>query len=188
MKNTLNQRPLHYFHLRDYKNPVNLSHAVGTIGMTRYLYAFVHTFPSQTHFGMDSEIIKYGKGADFEWQKGAWGNRVYRQAGNIPGWDTMLSGPNGQEMFIDYIPAYQVRYNRSVHKDNVIVMVWDFTTYQFLSESQFDITLRQFEDFLIEEYKKTHNGVSPAGNTKKAIAPNQTVVADATFNVLFDQA
>jgi len=186
MKTILNQQPSYHFYLRDYRNPINLSHAIATIGMTRYLYAFVHLFPNPETFSMDTDVIKYGKGADFEWQKGTWGSRVYRQAGNIPGWDVMLSGPNGEEMLTEYLPAYQTRHNRSVHRNDVVVMIWDFTTYQFPSESQFDVTLRQFEDFLIQQYKDSHNGVSPAGNTNRAILPNRTVVSDVIFGALFD--
>jgi hypothetical protein len=185
MKTIINQQNSYCFYLRDYKNPVNLSHAIGAVGITRYIYAFVHLFANTDSFGLSSEIIKYGKGADLEWQKGAWGNRVYRQAGHIPGWDSMLNGPNGSEMFTEYLPAYQARYNRSVHKNDVTVMIWDFTTYKFPSESQFDVTLRQFEDFFIEEYKRSHNGISPVGNVNRAIIPNQSVVADVIFDTLF---
>lgn len=185
MKNIIQQRPLYKFYLRDYQNPVNLSHAIGSIGATRYIYGFAHLFINQETAEMQSAMIKYGKGADYEWQKGAWGNRVYRQAGNIPGWDYMLTGPNGSEMLTEYIPAYQDKYKRMVHKDDVVVMLWDFTTYRFLSEHQWDLCLRQFENYFIEEHEKRH-GFKPPGNVKSAVTANVTVVSDQTFNTLFD--
>lgn len=184
MKSILQQIPFYKFYLRDYKHPKNLSHAVGVIGSTRYCYAFVHLYHDPEEFDIKSSVIKYGKGADFEWQKGNWGDRVYRQAGNIPGWDLMLTGPNGSEMLTEYIPAYQNKHNRMVHKDDVIVLIWDFTTYTFLSEHQWDLCLRQFESFLIDEHERNF-GFRPPGNLKNAAAPNTTVVSDQTFNTLF---
>lgn len=185
MKSILQQIPFYQFSLRDYKHPKNLSHAIGVIGSTRYCYAFVHVYHDNNEFMIKSAVIKYGKGADFEWQKGNWGDRVYRQAGNIPGWDVMLTGDSGKEMSRDYIPAYQAQYNRPVHKDDVIVLLWDFTNYKFTSEHQWDLCLRQFENFLIEEHERNH-GSRPPGNVKNAAMPNATVVSDKTFADLFE--
>jgi len=184
MKSIVQQIPFYKFYLRDYDHPVNLSHAVGVIGSTRYCYGFAHLYADPETFDIKSAMIKYGKGADFEWQRGNWGSRVYRQAGNIPGWDVMLSGPNGQEMLTEYIPAYQNKHNRTVHKNDVVVLLWDFTRYQFVSEHQWDVCLRQFENFFIEEHERNF-GYRPPGNVKSAVTANTTVVSDQTFNTLF---
>ena len=184
MKSIIQQLPFYQFYLRDYTHPKNLSHAIGVIGSTRYCYAFTHLYRDTEKFTINSAVIKYGKGADFEWQKGNWGDRVYRQAGNIPGWDVMLTGESGEEMIKNYIPAYQAKYNRTVHKDDVAVLLWDFSTYKFISEHQWDLCLRQFENFFIEEHERNF-GFRPPGNTKNAVTPGTTVVSDQTFDTLF---
>jgi hypothetical protein len=184
MKSIIQQIPFYKFYLRDYKHPINISHAIGVIGATRYIYGFAHMYTDHETFDLKSSIIKYGKGADFEWQKGTWGSRVYRQAGNIPGWNAMLTGPNGSEMITDYIPAYQNQFTRTVHRDDVVLLFWDFTCYQFTSEHQWDLCLRQFENYFIDEHEKNY-GYRPPGNVKNAVPPNTTVVADQTFDTLF---
>lgn len=185
MKQITPQIPVHKFFLRDFQEPIELSYAIKDLGITRMIYTFVHLYIDRDEFSVKSDVIKYGKGADYEWQRGTWGSRVYRQAGNIPGWTTPLTGPNGEEMLLDYLPKYEVRTDRKVHKDDVIVLVADFTNYKFLAESQFDVELRQFENHYIEQYNQQY-GMNPAGNAiSESASKNKGIVADNTWNNLF---
>jgi hypothetical protein len=185
MKQISPQTPIYKFFLRDYQEPIELSHAIRDLKITRMIYTFVHSYIDEDEFTLKTDVIKYGKGADYEWQRGTWGSRVYRQAGNIPGWTNPLTGPNGEEMLLDYLPNYQVRTQRIVHKDDIIVMVADFTNYKFLSESQFDTELRQVENHYIEQYNQCH-GFNPAGNSiSETASKNKGIVADVTWKSLF---
>lgn len=185
MKQLAPNIPVHKFFLRDYQEPIELSYAIGKLSITRMIYTFAHLYVDRDELTVKTDVIKYGKGADYEWHRGTWGSRVYRQAGNIPGWTNPLTGPNGEEMLIDYLPKYQVRTGRIVHKNDVIVLVADFTNYKFLSESQFDVELRQFENHYIEKYKQNY-GVNPAGNAiSETASKNKGIVSDETWEGLF---
>ena len=183
MKNIIAQRTRYDFYLRDYNDPIELSRAIGQLKITRMVYSFVHLY--YNGITLKTDVIKYGKGADLEWQRGTWGSRVYRQAGNITGWNRPLTGDSGKEMREDYIPTYQQRTGRNVDKNQIIVLIWDFTDYKFLSEDQFDVELRKVENYFIEEYRNKH-GINPAGNViSESAAKNASVVSDATWNNLF---
>jgi hypothetical protein len=184
IKQVLAQVPRHIFYLKNYNSPIDLSHAVKALGMTRMIYAFSHVYYDVDQLVAD--ILKYGQGADYEWQRGTYGSRIYRQAGNLPGWGGLeLQGPNGKEMK-DIVDQYTQQTGRVVHKDDVGIMVWDFTNFSFPSEQLFKKFLEKVENYLIENYQIRNNGKMPVGNIKtEAHAKDFSYVDDLQFNSLF---
>jgi len=185
IKQVLAQVPRHIIYLKNYSSPIELSWNIKNLGITRMVYSFAHMYTEEEQLLAD--ILKYGQGADYEWQRGTWGSRVYRQSGNIPGWgETTLQGPNGKEMKY-IVDQYVQETGRIVHKDDVAVVVWDFTNFKFPSEQFFKKFLEKVENYLIENYQTKHNGKMPVGNIKdEAHAKEFSFVEDAQFNSLFD--
>lgn len=147
------------------------------------IYGFAHVFESNNQWLAD--ILKYGQGADYEWQSGTWGSRIYRQAGNIPGWGShALQGPNGAEMRT-VVSDYQQQTGRTVHKDKISIVVWDFTNYVFPDENFYKKFLAKIENYLIENYQNK-NGKLPVGNIKtESHAKDFYYVDNKTLNNLF---
>lgn len=183
MQHILSQQPQYILSLKNYAEPIEVSHAIKNLKITRMIYGFIHNYVENNQAATD--VFKYGQGADYEWQRGCWGARIYRQAGNIPGWTNMLYGPNGKEMRVitdDYINAT----GRIVHKNDVTILVYDFTNFVFPTESQFKRYLEKVENYLIEDYRNTYHK-NPIGNIKdEAHAKNSSSVTDAQFNTLFN--
>ena len=88
MQHILAQNPQYILSLKNYAEPIEVSHAIKNLKITRMIYGFIHNYVENNQATTD--VFKYGQGADYEWQRGCWGTRIYRQAGNIPGWTNML--------------------------------------------------------------------------------------------------
>jgi len=186
IRQVLLQLPQYIFYLKNYNAPIELSHEIKKLKMTRMIYEVQHLY-----YGTNNpitDIIKYGQGADNEWERNnTWGSRIYRQAGNIPGWGkNMLTGPNGEDMkFI--IKDYTNATKRIVHKDDIAFKVWDFTNFKFPSKSRFKRYLEKVENHLIEEYICQNSGNMPIGNIKtESHAKEFSFVDDSHFDSLFE--
>lgn len=174
--------PYYVFSLKNYRNPIELSHHFSQRDIKTYIYGFTHSYAP----GHPYDVIRYGQSNDNEWQRGTFGSRVYREAGNIPGWARPLTGPNGEEMRLDYLPRYQSKTGRIVHKDDVAVQVWDFTNFNFPSISQIQLYLEKVEHHQMTEYANV-KGYIPHGNkSDEGHAANKTFVSDELFGTLFD--
>lgn len=135
-----------------------------------YVYAF-------EYMGI---IMKYG----VQYQAGdGHGNRIYRQAFHIPGWEKPcspnMSGDDMRDIINEHFP--------SIHKDHVTIHVWDMTNYPqtILNDHKFDINMleRQF----IKEHIEKH-GRKPLGNIKdEEHMDKKCGVLNAVFNNLFEE-
>ena len=119
--------------LDDYTDIYGIMH-----GIERYTYAFV----------FNGEVIKYGVSAD---NARMYGERLYRQAGHLPGWKKpSLTGPSGGDM--DYIN----RYGKSLNRHGMVIIVTDMT----------NCTRAECEDlerYLIDTFIN-NTGAAPIGN------------------------
>jgi len=137
-------------------------------GVTDYCYAFTHI----------TGTMKFGQSDNNEWEKGSWGERIYRQAWHIPGWNIKCSPNMSGKEFLDTIAHYP-----NIHKDDVIVKIWDMTNYAFLSKDNHKFELTALENQLIEAYE-TMTGCTPIGNKQNLnFIKNKAVVSDSTLEL-----
>lgn len=124
--------------LDDYTDITDIMH-----GVDRYTY----------EFSFNGETIKYGVSAD---NARKYGDRLYRQAGHLPGWKRpLLEGPSGAEM--DYINRdYINQRGRSLNRHGMIITVTDMT-------GQTKAECEELERYLIDNYINNH-GKAPIGN------------------------
>jgi hypothetical protein len=184
MKAILQQLPQHIFHLKNLNGYREVSWAIGNLKMTKMIYSFIHLYNDNGQ--LTAEVLKYGKAADNEWMSGNWGDRVYRQAGHIPGWSKMLGAGSGDDM-VGILANYTQQTGRIVHKDDVAILIYDFTNFKFPSQNQFGLYLEKVENYLIENYQAKHQGRKPVGNIKdEAHAKHASFVDDDHFEQLFD--
>jgi hypothetical protein len=114
-------------------------------------------------FRYSSRIIKHGKAADNEWETGTWGNRIYRQAGGIHGWDGGgLHDTNAQEMregMDEHFPG--------VNRHDITITVYDYTDELVgKTEEEIDHRLLNEEHELVKQHLYEH-GAPPSLNIQK---------------------
>ena len=174
--------PYYVFSLKNYREPKNLSYDFKVREIQSYIYGFTHNYAP----GHPYDVIRYGQSNDNEWRRGTFGSRVYREAGNIPGWENPLTGPNGEEMLLEYLPSYQARTGRIVHKDDVAVQVWDFTNFDFPAIDKIQLYLEKVENYQMTQYESAHGHIPHGNKSNEAHAVNKTFVYDNHFDTLFD--
>jgi hypothetical protein len=112
------------------------------------------------------------------------GERVYRQAGHIPlGWTVTPASSSGADMRI-LCDQFLAEYGIPVHKNNVILEVYDLTNYprKWVGDNE-DMLICEGE--LIEQYEIIHKG-RPIGNIKPGRIEPRTSEADV-YNSIFDK-
>jgi len=137
-------------------------------GVKYYNYGF---------FDSNGKAFNYGKATDSEWKSGSWGNRIYRKAGGIPGWQHQIRGKGTDDM-IDLLK----RFLPDIKKDEVTIVVYDHTQDLIAAKSDnFEIEEYVFdhEHTLITEHSKLY-GETPALNIQKTRPHKPTM-----FNNLF---
>jgi hypothetical protein len=117
--------------------------------ITKYVYDFTY----------NSIVIKYGISADLSC---TWGERVYRQAGHLEGWEKRLSGSSGSDMRIineDYFDQYGSKLNR----DRMYLTIRDLTNAVNDHSTDRAWPCKKLERELIKEHIIRH-GKAPIGN------------------------
>ena len=147
--------------LKDYNTPRDICTVMADEKCKHYTYTF--------HYG--SKIIKHGKASDKEWQTGTWGNRIYRQAGGIPGWDYgELDDTSAREMRKGMEKCFP-----SVSRRDVIITVYDYTSdLAGKTEEEIDHVLLNEEHELVKQHLAEH-GAPPLLNvqgTRTRTKPN----------------
>ncbi|CAB4125400.1 hypothetical protein UFOVP181_46 [uncultured Caudovirales phage] len=133
--------------------PRELCYLMERQGVKYYTYTF------QTN----DAVIKYGKAADNEWQFGTWGNRIYRQAGGIPGWNgNELSDTSAVKMNVQLREHFP-----NVTRDQVVITIYDYTSeLEDLDQSEIDRILLNEEDALVKKHTEVY-GSPPKLNIQK---------------------
>jgi hypothetical protein len=137
-------------------------------GIEKYTYTF----------GCKEGILKHGLSGDTNSQIG---ERIYRQAGHLSGWNKRLSSPSGSDMRI-ISDEYEQKYSKPLDRKEMWIRVYDFTNTQ-----NPDVEIELHETYLIEESIKANNGRAPIGNkdfkTKKRVSKAKNTI---TLNKFFE--
>lgn len=141
------------------------------IGIKYYTYAFLY----------NNVVMKYGMSADNDWIRGSYGERVYRQAFQIPGWPTKPSPKSAGSDMLDVIKHFP-----NINKSNVCIKIWDMTNYPFAVQDDPKEEVLECERILLDMHEKSF-GYLPIGNVRdeRKIA-KKARVTDQLFNSMFD--
>ena len=150
-------------HLNNLAQPIEVSHAMRRAKIDAYAYAFV----------TDEGVIKYGESSDGSTTPG---ERIYRQAGHLPGWSKRPKSSSGAEMQL-LAEDFHAKYNRVLHKDTVSILV-------YRAENKEDAV--ELERDLINEIMLLC-GRAPMGNRDPKTKKKQRSLANQVrLNQLFD--
>lgn len=144
------------------------------VGVLDYVYAFIHR----------GDVMKYGQSSyKNPFRKDPHGERIYRQARYIPGWNSMPTTTNSSGS--DIIPVLD--HFNGIHKNNVRIHIWDMTGYNFAVKNNPEHELTVVENQLIENHRSVL-GYSPAGNLRdESHIKRKSVVTDRVFKNLFEE-
>jgi hypothetical protein len=115
--------------------------------ITHYVYIFTCT----------RGVVKYGYSAD---NSRTYGDRIYRQAGHLDGWNRKLGGSSGSDMRI-IAENYQNKYNETLDRNNMQLVIIDLSNYD-VPES-LESHCKNLERMLIDDSVDRH-GSAPIGN------------------------
>lgn len=140
-------------------------------GIKKYTYTF----------GCKEGILKHGLSGDDNSQIG---ERIYRQAGHLKGWNKRLNSSSGSDMRI-ISDSYEEKYGKPLDRKDMWIRVYDFTDAQFP-----DIEIEMHETHLIQETIQHSDGCAPMGNkdckTKKRVAKARNTMSLQKFFEGFD--
>ncbi len=114
-------------------------------GIKKYTYTF----------GCKEGVLKHGLSGDTNSQAG---DRIYRQAGHLEGWNGRLTSASGSDMRI-IADDYRAKYNKTLDRKDVWIQVHDFT-----DADNPDYEIEMHEQHLINESIKANDGRAPMGN------------------------
>lgn len=110
-------------------------------------------------------VLKYGYSAD---NSRNYGDRVYRQAGHLHGWNRRLNGSSGSDMRI-IADNYYEKYNTILDRNDVKLTIIDLSNYD-LPDTQ-EEHCKTLERMLIDDCI-ARNGAAPIGNVDNVTESN----------------
>jgi len=125
--------------VKDLLKPISLTKTMQQIGAYSYAYIIKH----------NGKIIKIGMSKD---NSAIYGERLYRQVANLPGWSTIPVSSCGKDI-LAAVMFFERKELVTVHKDNCSVEIWIGPKASSL------------EDELLTQYEALH-GCLPPGNPK----------------------
>jgi hypothetical protein len=167
----INKLPSFSIDLGQCLNAYEIKRLMKKTGVKYYTYAFIY----------NSTVMKYGMSADNDWMKGSYGERIYRQSFQIPGWPTKPSKKSSGNDMLDIIEKFP-----NINKNDVCVKVWDMTGYPFAVASQPKVEVGELEKQLFQNHFDKY-GALPVGNLRdEREMPKKYRVTDQLFNSIFD--
>jgi len=170
-----NKLPQFDIDLSQLNNACEIKGIMKKLGVINYVYAFVYK----------GSVMKYGQSSyTTTYRTDPHGERIYRQARYIPGWQDLPTTSNSSGG--DFIPVIDKFHD--IHKNDVSIHVWDMTNHSFSAEDfpKHDLTI--VENQLIEAHKESI-GYIPVGNINdESHIKNKSIVTDTVFNNLFETA
>ena len=141
--------------------------------IVKYNYSFIY----------EEEVIKYGISAD---KSKTWGERIYRQAGHLDGWNRKLapdsSGSDMQEISNEYFKLH----GRHLNRVGMLLVVVDMSDVASPDINDPVYPCKKLERELIKEHIE-RTGHAPIGNKKtEDYLDNKTFVTQDLWNSLFE--
>jgi len=131
---------------------LDLTGIMKQLKIVKYNYSFIY----------QEEVIKYGISAD---KSCTWGERIYRQAGHLDGWNRKLapgsSGSDMQDISNEYFTIRGTHLNRT----GMVIMVVDMSDVDSPMINDPSYPLKKLEREQIKAHIE-HTGCSPIGNKK----------------------
>lgn len=145
---------IYNFDFKNYLTVWDLEEEFRILKIKNYCYGFY----------TDQEVIKYGKGNDFEWESNYWGNRAVRQADAFPGWLVeRYTRCNSKKKFKKQMQEKGLSYTKS----DVSLIVYDYTEEcSLLPNDEVDNRLLLVEGRLVNDYVEKY-GRKPVCNVAK---------------------
>jgi hypothetical protein len=114
-------------------------------------------------------VLKYGIQYKFGGSGNDYGERVYTQAGHMPGWSkpNLKRSPSTKEDIQQMIAKIELTFNRSFHKDDVVLTIMDYTNAPFELDKPY-YELQRIENELVEAHE-LKTGYRPIGNKNKIV-------------------
>ena len=168
-------KPDHLIRLANEQNAANLMTFCKQRNLAKIAYGFLHMSPISNTL----RFMKFGRSGK------SIGERVYRQAGHIPGFRTRLLGSPGSDTK-EVILRYEEKYpEETVCKNDVSLAIWDVTNMYNPNAVDPVYNTRRCENALLDEHVKLF-GELPVGNIKDT--RNEMIkpyVAKTLLNELF---
>lgn len=163
MIQSLNNTPTYHFPLRDLNEPADIRRCARQNCWGAYVYVIT----------AGNTVLKYGMSKN----DGDAGDRIYRQAAHMRGWNRIFRSGAGADILIT-LNEHEDNIGRFVNRDDVSITVWD------LGDVPIE-TVKRIEAELIENYSKEF-GSKPIGNHKNHIKElGLRIVSKKHFNDLF---
>ena len=161
----LSKRPVLIINLKDLKVAYEIVQQFHKMNpkIGKYIY----------QFRMGNNVLKYGISSNNDKE----GDRAYRQAAHLPGWHKGLATSYYGEDMGKIVSDYNIKYNTFLHKDDVILTIWD------MKDVTFD-ELRREESKTILEHVEVYNE-PPIGNIEDYRKNLKPVVTTKHFDSLF---
>lgn len=162
--------------VKDLKQASEIMRRFKSHGIRQYAYSVKHYNPITKTY----DTMKIGMSADNSY---GYGERLYRQVANLPGWPSMPKSGCGKDI-ITVVYDYQLDTGLIVHKDDCIVEVWDVTNVpqRGLDKKR---AAEDAENELLDQYESLY-GKLPIGNPKDTRKiTGKPFVTNSIFDDLF---
>jgi hypothetical protein len=145
-------------YLKNLNAPSQILQICKKLYIQNYAYAFVYHDP----FTHEDTWLKIGRSAG-----GEIGERIYRQAGNVPGWTFPLQGPSGSDIkeIIEDFETNNPLCLGLCNIDHISIKIWDVTNVVNEHLTDHAYPSRVCENELLTEYEEIY-GCLPVGNLK----------------------
>lgn len=164
--------PVHEIKLAELSAPIEISDIFRSLEIGSYVYTF----------DREGIILKAGMSLN---KSDTPGERIYRQAGHIDGWDTPLLGASGSD-FLAIAEKYKAITGKTLSRMDVSIKIYDLTDETSPNVADEHFHVKRLERALIKEHIDIH-GVLPIGNTKdESYIDNKAYISREVFNGIFE--
>lgn len=143
---TYKNRPIITLELKQFSEPAQILRWMRELNIQFYVYWFKT---------QDGTVLKYGESGDCE--SGEHGERIYRQAGHLPGY--WLTGSSGEDMS-QILKDFEEEYGKRLTKNEVVICVMPMNG---VLRGEIKEVCELIERDLINEHIRTHDR-PPIGN------------------------
>jgi hypothetical protein len=167
------QYPTYVIDLGQLTDFLEITNIMKTLKITNYVYSFIY----------QQQVIKHGISAD---NSLTWGERIYRQAGHLEGWNRKLAPYSSGSDMQEISDLYYNKTGNFLNRIGMIITVVDLTAVQSPISSDPAYPCKKMESDLIKEHIEA-TGSAPIGNKRTEQSRTaKGIVTDAKFSELFE--